>query len=675
MKYKEKLGRFPFPEWLFLALMVVYHEVILHLWVAESFHWGRLVAVMAFGLGFGGIFGFLVSLIPSRRVAKWTAVAGSLALTVLWLTEYFVSDAYQTFMPLKLILGGAGGVAQDYLSLVLSLLGRNLWRIGLMLLPAVLYALFCCGTNVTWKCRGGIGVAALFCFLLGLGTVRTLTPDAERLNATYSFDSAIRSFGLNMGLTLEAMHGDGVDRVPSFEVVPTLPTEPVQTGGDNAATTAATEEPETIYPYNVLSGWDPEELAQTERDSNIASLHSYVSTLTPSRQNAYTGMFAGKNLILITAEAFSTQVIDPELTPTLYRMATQGICFKDYYQPAWGASTTSGEFSNLMGIVPDASGMCMQETLQQPMFLTMGFQLGKQGYTSVAYHNHVGTFYDRNLTHTHLGYDKFMALDFGLEGITRNFPESDLEMIDVTVPQYIDQQPFNVYYMTASGHSVYTWDKHLVAGLHRDEVADLDYSEPIKCYLAANLELEAAMSSLLRQLEEAGIADDTLIVIGTDHYPYGLQPSSTWGNDANYLAELYGVEDMTQFVRDSNTLIMWSGCLEGLELTVEDPVYSLDILPTLSNLFGVEYDSRLLVGRDVFSDEIPIVLWPDYSWKTDKGTYDATTMTFTPVEGTQVDEAYVSYVSSLVANKINFSKSVQKYDYYGYVNKALNPES
>lgn len=245
----------------------------------------------------------------------------------------------------------------------------------------------------------------------------------------------------------------------------------------------------------------------------------------------------------------------------------------------------------------------------------------------------------------------------------------------MTVPQFIDQQPFNIYYMTASGHSVYSWSIHRVASLHRDEVADLDYSEPVKCYLAANLELEAAMTSLLRQLEEAGIADDTLIVISADHYPYGLEKSSTWSNSSNCLAELYGVDETTKFVRDSNTLIMWSGCLEGQNLVVEEPVYSLDILPTLSNLFGVEYDSRLLVGRDVFSDETPIVLWPDHSWKTDRGTYDASTGIFTPAEGMEADEDYVTYISSQVANKISFSQWVQRYDYYKYVYEALYPEA
>lgn len=126
MRFREKLGKIPIPGWAFLMAMVVYHEWLLHLWVTEPLHWGRLAVVTAFGLGFGGIFGLLVSLIPSRKAAKWVTVAAGVVLTVIWLTEYFVADAYQVFMTPKLILGGAGGVAEDYLTLVLSLLARNL---------------------------------------------------------------------------------------------------------------------------------------------------------------------------------------------------------------------------------------------------------------------------------------------------------------------------------------------------------------------------------------------------------------------------------------------------------------------------------------------------------------------------------------------------------------------
>ena len=100
-------------------------------------------------------------------------------------------------------------------------------------------------------------------------------------------------------------------------------------------------------------------------------------------------------------------------------------------------------------------------------------------------------------------------------------------------------------------------------------------------------------------------------------------------------------------------------------------MYSLDILPTLSNLFGVVYDSRLLVGRDVFSDAEPLVLWNNFNWKTDKGSY--MNGKFTAAEGAEIETGYAERISAIVKNKINYSKSVAKHNYFNYVADYHNP--
>ena len=97
---------------------------------------------------------------------------------------------------------------------------------------------------------------------------------------------------------------------------------------------------------------------------------------------------------------------------------------------------------------------------------------------------------------------------------------------------------------------------------------------------------------------------------------------------------------------------------------ISTPTYSLDILPTLSNLFGLEYDSRLLVGRDVFSETEPLALWTNHSWVTTEGKYDSSTGTFYPNEGSAVGTEYVEQMKTIVANKLSFSGKILNYDYY-----------
>lgn len=649
------------PGWFFVPAMVLYNELLVHFWTADSLMIGRLLTVTLFALAFGTTLGLIVSLL-NPGAQKWTSVALASLVAVISLMEYFLHDAYQNFMPFVTIFAGAGGVMTDYLEMILSLLARNLWRIALVAAPIVLYAVYCLCREKSWKFRGIMALVAVALYLISFGAVYLVGLDTDQLGDNYEFDSAANAFGLNMAMIQDLFYRSGaVEQSLEFEVME--PENMLTTQPTAAPQQEVVEETEpVVYGQNAFD-LDFGALASSTKNQNYASLHSYVASQTPSQQNAFTGLFKGKNLIFITAEALTTQAIDPELTPTLYRLANEGIRFTDYYQPAWGASTTSGEYSNLIGLVPANGGSCMDETFQQDMFLTIGNQLQALGYTSTAYHNHQYTFYERHTTHTGLGYDQFIAMGSGME-VTNVWPESDLEMMEFTVEQYIDQQPFNIYYMSVSGHSVYGQSGHAQARKNYSVVADMDCSEAVKCYYAAQLEFEYAMKYLIEQLEAAGIADDTVIVIATDHYPYGLEKSSTYANSKNYLKELYGVDKVDFLTRDSNSLIIWSGCLEDQTIMVDSPVYSLDILPTISNLFGVEYDSRLLVGRDVFSDAEPLVLWPNGSWKTSLGVYDASKKEFTPAEGVEVSNDYVSYISSVVSNKIKFSKSVANYDYY-----------
>ena len=664
--FREK-NRFSLPGWAVLVFTVIYSEGFLHFWVNDSFQLGRLAVIACFSAGLGCLLGLITSFF-GPKAGKITTVVLSALVSVIVLTEYFLSDAYKNFMDLRTIFTGAGGVAQDYSALVFSMLGRNLWRILLLLAPAMVFGLLGTCKQIRWKGKGILGVACLGLYLLGFGAVHTLTQDASVLGRAYNFDTAVRCMGLNMALTLDTKNllfpRTSEPEFVQLEIPAPAPVEETQ---------PTDKDPEVEYGYNVFD-LDYLKMAEEAGSANIASLDRYVASLTPSRQNEYTGLFKGKNLILITAEAFSAEVIDPELTPTLYRMANEGIKFHEYYQPAWGASTTTGEFSNLFGIVPTNGGTSMMMTRGQHMLVNMGYRLKDEGYFSAAYHNHVANFYDRYLTHTKMGYDTFAARYYNLDEIKGCWPESDLEMIDVTVPKYIDHQPFNIYYMTVSGHCLYSQTENAMTRKNWDKVQNVNHSDTVKGYLAANLEFEYAMESLLRQLDEAGIADDTVIAIATDHYPYGLERSSTWKNTRDHLAELYGVEDYDKFTRDHNALIIWSGCIEDMDLEVTTPVYSLDLLPTLCNLFGVNYDSRLIVGRDVFSDTEPLVLWPDHSWRTDKGTYDFKTKVFTPREGVTVEDGYIERICALVDNKITYSKSVQDFYYFNHISKYLYPD-
>ena len=458
--------------------------------------------------------------------------------------------------------------------------------------------------------------------------------------------------------------------IKSTKEVTTEPsTEAATEPSEEETTESIPEETEPkVYQPHVISGLDFGELAETAKDSTLKTLYTYLDALPPALENEYTGLFEGKNLILITAESFNYAIIDPELTPTLYRLSTKGIQFNNAFVPLWSGSTSGGELAVFCGLAMNCE---MNTYSSQKPFNTIGRQLMNQGYFSRAYHNNDYCFYDRNKTHENLGYEKYIGMGNGLEeGVEEVWPASDAEMIDFTLPQYIDQQPFSIYYMTVSAHCRYNFLGNAQSKKNQDLVQDLPYSTALKAYIACNLELEKGLTSLVAQLEEAGIADDTVIVMTADHFPYGL--GTAWGNDHNCLAELYGVDKYDEIERDRNTLIIWSGCLEDRDIEIDAPVCSLDILPTLSNLFGLEYDSRLTVGRDVLGTEEAIVPWPDGSWVTELGKYESSTKKFTPyVDESQIPEGYVDRISALVRTRVNFSLSVQRCNFFTALQDAM----
>lgn len=662
---KVKLGALPLSFGCVLAVLCMYDEVLFQCWTVNLPSVPKLLPPVLFAGAAGMLLGLPIELMRREKAKRWIlAVLGTL-LAAAYLIEFYCLDAFHMLMAPALLLRGAKGIATDYTDIVVSLLTRELWRLALVLAPIWLGAFLLKPMHCEKKHLVGMWAGVLTAFVAGEGALLAVNGDLGPLMPNHDFEGAIHSLGVPAAMVQNvAVDLTGTQPELTLEVLPE-PSKPVSAA---PAQTQPEEQPEDEHKYapNVLN------VDYASLSRNYENINNYILAQEPTNQNEYTGIFKGKNLILITAEAFTAEVIDEERTPTLYRLANQGIRFTEYYQPAWGGSTTGGEMSNLFAVVPDCSGGMFQITNQHP-FITMGYQLGKQDYFSMAFHNNTGGFYDRIGTHINLGYDEFITPDNGMQ-VKGCWPQSDLEMMVDTVPRYIDHQPFNIYYMTVSGHSVYDVSRNAMSAKNYDAVKDLPYSEPVKCYLAANQELEYAMAELVSQLEKAGIADDTVIVISPDHYPYGLDESRTWGNSKNCLAELFGVDNVTDTVRDHSALIIWSGCLEGKNITVDAPVSSLDLLPTLSNLFGLEYESRMFIGRDVFSDREPLVLWPNRSWVNEKGTYLSATETFIPRGEETVDEAYLKWMNSSIINKINFSYALQRQGYYAYLDKVMKSQ-
>lgn len=679
---------------LFFPAAILYHELLLRVFDRNTpfFHMA-LLRTLLFSVAAGLVIALILDLLPWKKAAR---ITGGVLLglgAVLFCVERGCRSTFGVYYGISFMSEMAGDVAGGFASTVAE--------VALGLIPFILLALVPVAAFIVLRRRivpdqGSelpvriILTAALVACQLTAYLLSVLGPAKSYYTYEFTANTAIPHFGLLTSARLEleyAVIGVPAPSLDDFLDDPMTSSSPGESAAPSAVPSAQVSQRPIPTGPNTLD-IDFEALAEAETNETIQSMHKYFGSLTPSEKNEYTGMFEGKNLILLTAEGFATPAIDKELTPTLYKLTHEGFVFSNFYQPDWTQSTCGGEFAVTTGVIPNwikssRGNLAAKASIDKYMPTTLAHLFAPLGYSVPAWHNGEYDYYDRNLYLGNFGYDFKGCNGGGLELPNDTWPNSDLEMIEATADSYIQDYvengtPFHAYYMTISGHGPYNFSGHKMAIKHQAEVEAKypDLSDTSKAYLACNMELDLALECLVDKLEAAGIADDTLIVMTGDHYPYLM----VMENGTDYYNELRGFEDTeSDTSRYRNTLLMWSGAIEE-PIKVDTPCSSIDIVPTLCNLFGLEYDSRLYSGRDIFatnyeadqySNCMPLVVFANKgegnAWITAAGTYECSTGEFTPNEGIEVDEEYVTRVKRLVSAKVNYSKLIIQEDYYKYV--------
>ena len=641
---------------LLFCLTGVYVELCLHLCVFGSMDRYAGYPVL-FGLLGGALCTLVVSSLPKvlRQITGVFLVAAQVLLAEVQLVYHCI---FGDFMPVSQI-GMGGNVVVNFNSQLLYGIRQNLLKILLLLLPLI--AVILClalrrgqalKLRLRWKQTMASSAVLLALLLTVTGLMYVGRDNAFSVYRTFtnvntSTDSSYKKIGM-LATTAQEL------RYMLFSGSGSIMITPSSLNMSDVPRTYSSNS------YNVIESIDFTALADSTDSDILKATDEYLSNATPTRKNNYTGLLKDYNLITICAESFCPWFISEELTPTLYKLSHTGILFENYYG-TFQSVTTNGEYTMCMGLYPDMSRTKTDSSFNVAGTNYLPFCLGNalkgMGYQAWGYHDYIGDFYNRNITHANMGYT-FKAADSGL-AMKIDWPSSDLEMMEASIDDYINSgEPFHAYYMTFSGHYQYNWDNAMSAK-NRDAVKDLPYSEPVKAYIACNLELEYALEYLMQRLEEAGVADKTCIVLTNDHYPYGLTEDE--------YNELAGQTLDTTFEKYRNSFICY---VPGLSenIVVDEYCSTADILPTLLNLFGVDYDSRLLAGTDVLSSGLHVAVLSDKSFLTKTFRYDAGTETVIPAdENTTVSdelaEAYRLYVDS----RFQLSGNILNSDYYAHV--------
>ena len=606
------------PLLLFYSFLIIYLELVYKSAVLNNVFSINTLTVIIFSIPFI-LINTLISCLFKEKINRIISVVLSIFITLIYISQYIYFEFYDSIFSIYSIKEGTGQVFGEFFSAILKMVLDNIWVTLLLLIPFLLFIIF--GKKIfnfernkkTSLITSGLSIISIAICILFLQFYDSGMYSLKRLyKETHAPMITINKVGL---LSMEVLDLDRF--VFGFEEKLYNINKPT----DNKEETKKPEENDEIK-YNVLD-IDFDKLINEEENSMVKSMHEYFKNVTPTKQNEYTGIFKGKNLIYITAEGFDKIAIDENLTPTLYKLVNNGFVFENYYQPLFTVSTSDGEYMFLNSLIPKEGVWSFYRSSNIYMPFGVGNVFKREGYSTVnAYHDHTYTYYNRDESHPNLGFDKYIGCGNGLEELIncKTWPESDVEMINATVDDYINSDKFMTYYMTVSGHLNYTFTGNYISYKNKDLVKDLPYTDHVKAYLAANIELDRAIESLINKLKEKGKLDDTVIVISPDHYPYGLKTSE--------LNEISDTDRSDKFEMFHTSLILYNSKMKE-NVKVTKYVSSIDVLPTIYNLFGIEYDSRLLMGRDALSDAEGLVILSDRSFINEFGSYNSITGKYT----------------------------------------------
>ncbi len=419
-----------------------------------------------------------------------------------------------------------------------------------------------------------------------------------------------------------------------------------------------------LYQYTVRGAvvtiW-PQTTADTER---IAELDDYyASHPKEAADTPMTGAFAGKNLIFIMMESVDDWLVTPEYMPNLYRLEQEGVYFRNYYAPIFlAAATFNSEFTANTGLIAPEYQVRNSYYSEHALPYSLANLFRDAGYCARSYHAANPNIYNRGQIHLNFGYESYNG--YGDLGMDDYMLDSQLLR---GYDQIVSDEPFFSFIITYSGHGPYTTEQQNISEPHLDRArAVIDYSavpytteaqkEEYTRAVAQAMETDAFIGGLRERLEADGHAEDTVLMLFTDHY-------CKYFSDTELIEAIKGTSDHN--LLSNVPFVIWT---EGITPQVYDKyVSTMDIAPTIVDLFSLDADLRYYIGNDMFGPDGGVVYFRNYAWYDGK-TYD------TGNDGSS--NPAVLAMREQVREQLDVSQDTFRYDYFACLQRRgiLNPD-
>ena len=430
---------------------------------------------------------------------------------------------------------------------------------------------------------------------------------------------------------------------------------------------------ETIFAYNDNNKTRDKDdtlwlnVINNEQNTNLNTLNRYFIDSDLPSKNAFTGKYKDKNLIVIMMESVNDIIINEQYFPNFYSLYSSSYYFKNNYSPRNSCATGNNEFSAMTSLYSIYNN-CTSNLYVNNIYPQSIFNLfNNSGYITNSFHDYDNTYYERTKIHPNMGSQNYYdvnALNMTYSNVYGAWP-SDVTLMEEYLKKLDDiSGNFMSYITTVTTHQPYSsqseyGDKYL------DKFENVSYSLELKRYLSKMTELDNAIGVLIDGLKERNLLDDTIIVLFGDHYPYAI--------NLDILNEILD-RDLTNYENEKVPLIMYDSSLKET-ITMDEYTSYINLVPTIANLFDLDYDPRYYMGEDLFSSDYQsIVVFYDYSWKNEYAYYNSSTGKITYFTDFTYTDEEIKEINSQIYAKMNMSSNAIKSNYFAYLFSALEKE-
>lgn len=342
----------------------------------------------------------------------------------------------------------------------------------------------------------------------------------------------------------------------------------------------------------------------------VSEIDAFFDEKEPHQDNDMTGIFAGKNVIVCMLESMDDWIITPEVTPTLYKMMTEGINFTDFYTPEYASGYTfNTEFAFNLSVYPYSNGAVTYSLTRSTFPYALANMFAGEGYSANSFHEGEPSFYNRAQMHQTFGLETYNSyLDYPATTVSQ-LDDTFLVTCDELYEKLVADAPFYSFVITYSAHLPYNGDNFFTQyALEKYPMFNDVENEELRSLYAKARMTDDMFTILLERLEADGLLEDTVIVCYSDHYAYGI-------SDKELLQQLS--EDAGNSILQNTSAFIYCADLEE-PVEVTKTCQTVDLAPTIMNLFGLEVPTNIM-GSDIFDENYAgYAIFPYSTWITDE---------------------------------------------------------